>query len=164
MTSALIGGPLGEMMARHAAAGQVQCIYTRAQRRETVSSVTDVDVTEDGLVGDHGRKGKRAVTLFQTEHLAVIAALLGQEVSDARPLRRNLVVSGINLVALRGREISVGTCRLFVHGPCPPCSRMEETFGPGGYSAVRGHGGVYAEVTHHGHVAIGSTVLLSPPD
>jgi MOSC domain-containing protein YiiM len=35
------------------------------------------EVTETGLNGDHGRPGKRAVTLIQAEHLPVIAALAG---------------------------------------------------------------------------------------
>jgi MOSC domain-containing protein YiiM len=35
------------------------------------------EVTEAGLDGDHGRPGKRAVTLIQAEHLPVIARWRG---------------------------------------------------------------------------------------
>ena len=35
---------------------------------------------------------------------------------------------------------------------------MEEAFGPGGYSAVRGHGGWCAEVLRPGRIALGDTV------
>jgi MOSC domain-containing protein YiiM len=38
-----------------------------------------------GLDGDHGRPGKRAVTLIQAEHLPVIAALAGLDRVDPGP-------------------------------------------------------------------------------
>jgi hypothetical protein len=62
------------------------------------------------LIGDHysGRPGgKRQVTLIQAEDLAAIASYLGREVTPG-DLRRNLVVSGINLRALKDRRFQVG--------------------------------------------------------
>ena len=147
---------LAEMMSRHAQAGRLDWIGLRSERRATVQSVEAVVVAEDGLAGDHGRPGKRAVTLIQAEHLPVIAALIGQQVRPEH-LRRNLVVSGINLAALRKGQVRIGDVVLTIEGPCPPCSRMEETLGPGGYNAVRGHGGWYA------HVATGGTVRVGDP-
>ena len=61
-------------------------------------------------------------------------------------MRRNIVVSGLNLNALKARRVAVGAAVLEVTTICAPCSRMEETFGTGGYSAVRGHGGWCARV------------------
>jgi hypothetical protein len=70
-----------------------------------VATVDQATVTGDGIDGDHGRPGKRAVTLIQAEHLPVIAALAGLDRVDPATLRRNLVISGINLAALRGRSL-----------------------------------------------------------
>lgn len=138
--------------------GRVEWIGLRTDRREPMQIVETVEVSEDGLIGDHGRPGKRAVTLIQHEHLAVIGAFLGEGPADPALLRRNIVVSGINLLALKGRTITIGTTTLEITGPCAPCSRMEEAFGGGGYSAVRGHGGVTAKVLVPGTLALGDRV------
>ena len=146
------------MMARHARPGRIEAIFLRPARREDVQAVDHADIAADGLVGDHAPGGKRAVTLIQAEHLAVVAALLGKASVDPGLLRRNIVVSGVNLLAVRKHEIDIGAARLLIAGPCPPCSRMEEVLGYGGYSAMRGHGGVYAEVIDPGRIAVGDSV------
>lgn len=113
----------------------------------------------DGLAGDHAPRGRRALTFIQAEHLPVIASLVGHEAVGPDALRRNLVISGLNLAAMRGRVLRLGSAAVAITGPCPPCSRMEETLGFGGYTAVRGHGGWYAEVVAPGIIAIGDAVL-----
>lgn len=141
---------LKELINTIAKPGRVEWIGLRPARREAMQEVETVEVSEEGLIGDHGRPSKRAITLIQHEHLAVIGAFLGLSPVDPALLRRNLVVSGVNLLALKGRTIQIGAATLAVTGPCAPCSRMEEAFGPGGYSAVRGHGGVTASVVAPG--------------
>ena len=149
---------LKRMMARVAQPGRVAWIGLRPERRAEVQPVTEVRIDEAGLAGDHGRAGKRAVTLVQAEHLPVIGAMLGQGPVAPEVLRRNLVVSGINLGALKGRRVRVGEALLEWTTICAPCSRMEEALGFGGYSAVRGHGGWCARVLEPGRVALGDAV------
>ena len=98
--------------------------------------------TGKGLVGDRytGGSGKRGVTLIQAEHLPVIAALSGHESVSPALLRRNVVVSGIPLIALKGRRFRIGDVVLEGTDSCDPCSRMEEALGPGGFNAMRAHG------------------------
>lgn len=123
-----------------------------------------------GLLGDRRAaraapdpRGRRQVTLVQAEHLATIAGLVGRaEVSPAQ-LRRNLVVSGINLLALSNRRFRIGGVTFETTGPCHPCSRMEEELGHGGYQAMRGHGGITARVLDEGTVSVGDEVDLCPP-
>jgi MOSC domain-containing protein YiiM len=146
------------MMARHAKAGRLDWIGLRAERYAKIDVVDRAEVTEAGLIGDHGRAGKRAVTLMQAEHLPVIAALSDNTDVTLEMLRRNLVVSGLNLLALRKGLVRIGDVVLEIHGPCPPCSRMERALGPGGYNAMRGHGGWYASVAMPGAISVSDVV------
>ena len=145
--------------------GRVEWIGVRPARREPVIAVERVEAREGrGLTGDRFRGGassKRQVTLIQAEHLPVIAQLLGRDRVDPSLLRRNIVVSGINLLSLNGAQFTIGAAVLEGTGPCHPCSRMEETFGPGGYSAVRGHGGITARILTGSIIRIGDPVSFT---
>jgi MOSC domain-containing protein YiiM len=147
-----------EMIDRFAKAGRLEEIWLRPARLDAPQEVREAWITSAGLEGDHGRPGKRAVTLFQDEHLPVIGAMLGQGAVSPAILRRNLVVSGVNLNALKGRQIAIGGAVLDITGVCAPCSRMEEALGKGGYSAMRGHGGWCASVVAAGKIAVGDAV------
>lgn len=143
--------------------GKIEWIGLRPERRSDVHSVEGVNVTvEEGLEGDHYSKqgGNRMVTLIQKEHLDVVSTLLKKNVLPDS-LRRNIVVSGINLLGLHKETFSLGSeVVLKCTGYCHPCSRMEENLGPGGYNAMRGHGGITAVVVSGGHISIGSEVKL----
>lgn len=142
-------------------AGRVEWIGLRPGRREDMQIVEAVRLDRQaGVAGDryNGQSGNRHVTLIQRENLAAIAAHLGLNVVLPEQLRRNIVISGINLLALKDRRFRVGGALLEMTGDCHPCSRMEEIFGPGGYNAVRGHGGITARVLETGDVRLGDAV------
>ncbi|KUF11555.1 MOSC domain-containing protein [Pseudoponticoccus marisrubri] len=149
---------LAELRQSFAGPGRVTWIGLRPARKQPPVAVESAVVDEDGLQGDHGRPGKRAVTLIQAEHLPVVASLCGREIVTPEMLRRNIVVAGLNLSALRDTRVQIGGVILHITGPCAPCSRMEDVLGPGGYTALRGHGGWCAGVERPGEVAIGAEV------
>ena len=151
--------------------GRVEAIVVRGSARDPAWRVESTEALAGiGLADDRlGRRGEaelstRQVTLIQHEHLPVIAQLARVPQVDPVGLRRNLVVSGINLVALKNQRLSVGDAVLEIVGPCQPCSRMEETIGPGGYAAMRGHGGMTARVIAGGRIRRGDPVqvVLAP--
>lgn len=150
-------------------AGRVETIVVRGASRVRAHTVAATRaVAGVGLADDRlGQRGEaelstRQVTLIQHEHLPVIAALARVAAVDAAGLRRNLVVSGINLLALKNARLRVGEALLEIVGPCQPCSRMEETIGLGGYAAMRGHGGMTARVVEGGAIRVGDGVRAEP--
>lgn len=146
--------------------GRLESIIVRGSPREPARTVAATTALAGiGLADDRlGQRGEaelstRQVTLIQAEHLAVIARLARVDAVDPVGLRRNLVISGINLLALKNARLQVGDAVLEIVGPCQPCSRMEETIGPGGYAAMRGHGGMTARVLVTGALKLGDVVV-----
>ncbi len=157
--------------------GRLEAIFLRPGRRVDVLRVQAATALAGrGLQGDRAALrepggGKREVTLLQAEHLPAIAAWVGLAAIDPAVLRRNLLVSGLNLLAAkalfkdRPLRLRLGTDVLLeVSGPCEPCSRMEEVLGPGGYNALRGHGGVTARVLSGGVLSPGDPVRCHVAD
>lgn len=159
---------LEQLMSHFAAAGMVEWIGIRPGKKARMIPLDSVMLDPSyGLQGDHyaGRSGKRQVTLIQAEHLPAIAGMMHMGQVSADQLRRNIVVSGLNLLALKNQAFQLGEATLEYTGACHPCSRMEATLGAGGYNAMRGHGGITARVVHGGTVNVGDacTVVQNRP-
>jgi MOSC domain-containing protein YiiM len=75
-------------------------------------------------------------------------------------LRRNLVIKGINLLALKNAKFRIGSVFFQTTGFCHPCSKMEVTLGAGGYNAMRGHGGLTAQVLQEGLLRLGDRLTV----
>lgn len=156
--------PLGRLLHAPTRPGEVMWIGLRPARRTPVVLPASAHlVAEKGIDGDRyetRRNGERQVTLIAHEDLAAIASFLGRAEIDPGLLRRNLVTRGINLQILKGRKFRIGDALLEGAGDCAPCSHMEEALGPGGYNAVRGHGGVTARIIESGTVQIGDAIVI----
>jgi len=149
--------------------GRVEAIVVRGAPRDRARLVEHTTALAGiGLADDRlGKRGEaelstRQITLIQQEHLPLIAAFARSGPLDPIDLRRNLVVSGINLLSLKNAQLRVGEALIQIVGPCAPCSRMEEVIGPGGYAAMRGHGGMTARILEGGAIRVGSAVSVVP--
>ena len=141
--------------------GKVEWVSFRPEKRGEVKSVIEIQLSpENGIEGDHynGKNRKRQVTLIQQEHIETAAKLLRKDKINPSLLRRNIVVSGVNLLALKDSEFTIGTARLRMTGLCHPCSRMEQNLGEGGYNAMRGHGGITCKIIGAGIIKLGDKV------
>lgn len=153
--------PLARLMATLPRAGKVEWIGLRPARDEAMIATGTVQaIAGAGLVGDRykGGSGKRGITLIQAEHLPAIAALAQRPDLTPALLRRNVVVSGIPLIALKQRRFRIGTAVFEGTEECDPCSRMEDALGQGGYNAMRGHGGLCARIVEGGTFGLGDAL------
>lgn len=145
--------------------GTICWIGVRPGRKKALLSLETVEaITQKGLAGDHysGAAGsKRQVTLIQQEHLDAIASIMKIKELTPEMLRRNLVIKGINLLALKDKTFWVGEVLLEYTGECHPCSRMEEILGSGGYNAVRGHGGITARILKGGKIRLNDGLIVA---
>ena len=157
---------VAKLMAKLTRDGNVEWIGLRGERRGPLQPVESAAaVPGSGLEGDHFHgqgDGKRQVTLIQGEHLDAVGAFLREPSPDPALTRRNIVVRGVNLFSLQDRRFRIGGAVLEHSGPCHPCSRMEENLGPGGYNAMRGHGGITARVVQGGTIRVGDPVERLP--
>ncbi|MCU1718132.1 MOSC domain-containing protein [Pseudomonas sp. 5P_3.1_Bac2] len=159
-----------ELLAHVPQQGVVRWLGVRPAPQQPMLVVDAVEARRDGgLIGDYRsvkrNTSSRQVTLIQWEHLAVINALMGrteQNLLGPAELRRNLVISGINLFSLKDRRFRLGQAILQTTGWCQPCAKLERRLGPGLFQAMRGHGGITAQVLHSGVIRLGDSLCVEP--
>ncbi len=139
--------------------GNIEWIGLRTGQGKQIIPVETAELSQNhGLVGDKAGQrpgGKRQVTLIQAEYLPVMQSLLNNQNITPEILRRNIVVSGINLSVMRGLRLKVANAIIEITGNCAPCYKMEEALGFGGFNAMRNHGGMNAMVLKGGEISIG---------
>ena len=149
------------------APGKLEWIGLRSERRGEVVVVDQAEAVVDlGLVGDHRMKktpgSARQVTLISSEYIQQICQHTGHQSIDPRLLRRNLVISGMNMNLLRYQRLQIGEVIIETNALCHPCSRMDENLGKGGTAAMFGYGGLCAKIVQGGVMRVGDTVIRLP--
>lgn len=153
---------------KYIAPGRLEWIGLRTERRGTVVQVESVmALAELGLKGDHRCEkipgSARQVTIISREYLQQIASELGIPAIDPALLRRNLVISGMDMDQMRFQQLQIGDAIFETSALCHPCSRMNEALGSGGKQAMMGRGGLCAKIVKAGRVAVGNEVVLLGP-
>ena len=150
-------------------AGQLEWIGLRPGRKIPMQIEQQADALATlGLKGDRRCQGTpgsaRQVTIISVEYIHMIQRLLQRKDIAPEQLRRNLVVSGINLTALRHQRFKIGEHAVFAATAlCHPCRRMELALGKGGVAAMLGHGGLCAKVLQSGTINIGDPIVHLGP-
>ena len=149
-------------------AGKLVWIGLRPARKVAMVSVEKtLAIADRGLQGDRRLEGSngsaRQVSIISVEFIRAIADNLGVAHIPADILRRNLLVSGINLNALRHQYFQIGSAVFQATAQCHPCSRMETALGKGGLVAMLGYGGLCAKILESGEISCGDEVVYLPP-
>lgn len=157
--------PLHERLREVPQVGRVTWLGVRPEHGAPMVSLAEVELLAGrGLAGDIAARSRaghgRQVTLLQEEHLPVLAGLTGALEVRPEQLRRNVVVAGINLLALVKLKFELGEALLEGSGHCAPCQKMDDTLGLGGFQATRGHGGITARVLRGGVIRVGEPVRV----
>ncbi|MCZ2815617.1 MOSC domain-containing protein [Modestobacter sp. VKM Ac-2984] len=122
-----------------------------------------------GVVGDRyfGRPAHRdaSVTVLAVEALEALAQELGNQPFDPLAARRNVVLRGAEVEALRGQLFSLdcgeGVVVLAGGRPAHPCAWMDLVLAPGAHRGLRGRGGVRCAPRTDGILRLGAAVLRS---
>ncbi|WP_101757006.1 MOSC domain-containing protein [Oceanicoccus sp. KOV_DT_Chl] len=148
--------------------GTLQWIGLRPAHKTDMRLTDHVNALKGlGLEGDH-RCSKtpgsaRQVTLISTEYIQQIAHFSGIPNIKPATLRRNLVVSGINLNAMRYQQFTIGDALFEATALCHPCARIERALGRGAVAAMLGHGGLCCKILISGTIKIGDAVIPVMP-
>lgn len=157
-----------EKLRREVAPGKLEWIGLRTERRGEITIVERAEAKVGlGLEGDHRclkpPGSARQVTIISREYIHQIAQQLGIDFIDPALLRRNLVISGMNMNLLRFQRLQIGDAIFETSALCDPCSRMDENLGKGGAAAMFGYGGLCAKIIQGGKISVGDAVVRVLP-
>lgn len=129
-----------------------------------------VEVPRIECVAGHGIRGDRfydyrenykgQITFFSSEVFAKLAGHFGLTSKSPGVLRRNIIVSGIDLLELIGEEFAIQGVRLRGTGHCKPCYWLDQAFAPGTEEFLEENGGLRAEILSDGAITIGDAQLV----
>jgi hypothetical protein len=107
-----------------------------------------------GLMGDRffgfKKNYKGQVTFFSSEVFADLCAKLGVVGKSPGVTRRNIIMRGVDLNSLIGKEFEIQGVRFEGVCECSPCHWMNEAIGPGAEPALHGRGGLRARILSDG--------------
>jgi len=133
-----------------------------------------VEVQQVECVAGHGIRGDRfydyrdeykgQITFFSLEIFDRLAQHFGLTNRSPGALRRNVIVSGVELNDLIGEEFSIQGVRLRGTAHCKPCYWLDQAIAPGTEEFLQGNGGLRAQILSDGVIAVGDAQLvLSAP-
>jgi MOSC domain-containing protein YiiM len=128
-----------------------------------------VEISEIECVAGHGIRGDRffdyrdnykgQITLFSREVFDLMSGTFGLTNKSPGVLRRNLLVSGIELNELIGADFTVQGVQFRGTAHCKPCYWMNTAVAPGAEEFLANRGGLRARILSDGRVRLGEAQL-----
>jgi hypothetical protein len=111
-------------------------------------------VTAKGIAGDRffgfKKQYKGQITFFEEEVYQDLCLRFGVRDRSPEAFRRNVITRGVRLNELIGKEFELQGIRFFGNEECRPCYWMDLAFAPGAEGALKGRGGLRAEILSDG--------------
>lgn len=112
-----------------------------------------------GIVGDryygHSEDYKGQITFFSNEVADALQEHFKVKDLDRSTMRRNVLVSGIDLNSLIGKRFRIGELILTGSEECTPCFWMNEAVSEGAHDWLRGKGGLRCRIETSGTLKTG---------
>ena len=101
---------------------------------------------------------KGQITFFAMEVYVAACARFGVKEKPPSVFRRNVIVEGMDLMALVGAEFEVQGVRFAGTGESAPCEWMNLAFAPGAEEFLKGKGGLRARILTSGWLRCGPAI------
>ncbi|HSP46200.1 MAG TPA: MOSC domain-containing protein [Chthoniobacterales bacterium] len=129
-----------------------------------------LEVAQIECVAGHGIRGDRfydyrddykgQITFFSFEVFERLVRHFALAETSPGALRRNVIVSGVDLNDLIGQKFSVQGIRLRGTAHCRPCYWLDQAVVPGAEKFLEGNGGLRAQILSDGIIAVGHAQLV----
>jgi MOSC domain-containing protein YiiM len=133
-----------------------------------------VEVWEVECVAGRGLRGDRyldfrknykgQITFFPFEVFEKLCGRFDIHDKPAGVLRRNLIVSGVDLLSLLGREFEIQGVKFRGTQHCAPCEWMNLAFAPGAEQFLKDNAGLRAQILSDGMLTVGEARLSILPE
>ncbi len=139
--------------------------HGRAPDDSALREVTEIEcVAGRGIRGDrfydYKDNYKGQITFFSDEVFDALSAAFPDERKGPGVLRRNVIVSGVNLNTLIGEEFELQGLRFRGTAHCRPCYWLDHAFASGAEAWLKGNGGLRAQILTSGRLRRGSAELV----
>jgi MOSC domain-containing protein YiiM len=120
-------------------------------------------------IAGHGIRGDRffdyeddykgQITFFSREVFDLMSQAFGLTTKSAGVLRRNVIVSGVELNELIGVDFALQGVHFRGSAHCKPCHWMDTAFAPGTEKFLADRGGLRARILTDGRISVGDAQL-----
>ena len=144
---------------------EIISIHIVRKRNTTAEPCKHVTVLSNfGIIGDYRSEKFQIgqITLIEAEIIDSMSRELGYDI-PAGASRRQVMVKGIKLNELVGKNLRLGQILVRVEDKCKPCNNMEQKIGPGAKNAMNDKGGIRCRIIEGGELHVGDKITVENP-